>query len=102
MLPSVICEIQTYAELGQCWTIWSSAEANPKLTDKYEKLWMAALDRMFEADCNEISGRLQLAIEVYDFFQSETALDRVRAAREIFTTSEFSITRYGNLVRMLL
>jgi hypothetical protein len=35
---------------------------------------------------------LQLTIEVYDFFRTDMALERVRAAREIFAASDFSIT----------
>jgi hypothetical protein len=95
MLRSVIGEIQTCAELRQCWTIWSSAEANPKRTGLSERLWTDALNRMILADRDEAWAMLQLAIDVYDFFQTDMALDRVRAVREIFAASDFSITEAG-------
>ena len=90
MFSSVIGEIQTCAEVRQCWTIWSSAEANPKRTDLSERLWTDALNRMILADTDEAWAMLQLAIEVYDFFRTDMALERVRASREIFAESEFS------------
>jgi hypothetical protein len=90
MLPSVISEIQTCAELRQCWTIWSSADANPKCTHLFERLWTDALNRMILEDSDEAWAMLQLAIEVYDFFRTDMALERVRAAREIFAASDFS------------
>jgi hypothetical protein len=89
MLPSVIGEIQTYAELRQCWTIWSSAGASPKSTDISEQLWINALGRMILAECDEAWAMLRLSIEVYDFFRTDAALDRVRAARDIFAESDF-------------
>jgi Restriction endonuclease len=95
MLPSVIGEIQTCAELRQCWTIWSSAEANPKRTSLPERLWTDALNRMILADRDQAWAMLEMAIEVYDFFQTDTALERVRAARDIFAAGDFSSSETG-------
>ena len=87
-LPSVIDQITTYAELRQCWTIWKSEANQPHQSFDDEQGWIAALDRLLASEFGGVLERLEIAIDIYDAFETDDALARVRIARDELDASD--------------
>lgn len=91
-LPPIIEQIVTIDELRQCWTIWKGEANEPNHTRSDARRWLRALDRLLAAGSGTVLQRLEIAIEIYDRFESDGALRRVRSAGEDLANSELDIS----------
>lgn len=88
VLPPVIEQVATYDELRQCWTIWNGEANATHRTESDQRRWIEALDRLLAGTSGTVLKRLEMAIDIYDAFESEPALERVRSVREALSDSD--------------
>jgi hypothetical protein len=105
-LPLALGVLSEYAELSQCWELFTKSQPSGQTLKDYQRLWSEALGRMVAGNSGTALERFELAINLYDQFNNESLflghVGTAMADLALASTDETEVRRCRSVLEQLV